>query len=518
MKFSELGDQAPRIVSIPKFTSSSGAEAMALAALAGIFLDPWQEFCLFNMLGERPDGSWAATSCGICVPRQQGKSELLVTRMLAGLFLLKEDLQIYTSYQFDSATEIFRRLCNVIDAAPELRKQVKLSRGQVGQKSHGSEGVELLPKYGGRRVRFKARASGGGRGFTADCLYLDEAMILSDEFMAASQYSVSAVPNPQIIYAGSAVNEADSKHDGLVFSRIRERAMRGGDKTLFYAEWSVDRKEYVSNPNIASNPKYWKQANPALDIRLSREIVEEECKGGELQFAVERLGIGLWPKTDGSADKLILPAEWSAGVDKTSKMAGRLVLAFDTTPDHAHGCVAVAGERSDGLHHIEVVKYARDTRWMPQMLLDLQSKYNVGSIIFDSAGPATALLPELQTLGVKTTPIARAELAQGCGLLLDGVKNQSIRHGGQPELAQAIDGVGIQAADRGAWVWSRRNSSGDVCPLISVTLALWGVIALGHGTPQIINLNEVAARKTTANPESEGVGPFNQRTVSLSAR
>ena len=90
--------------------SSSGAEAVELAASVGLILDPWQCLVLDGMLGERTDGSWAAFESAVICPRQNGKNAILETRELAGLFLFGEELIIASAHEFKTAQESFRRV------------------------------------------------------------------------------------------------------------------------------------------------------------------------------------------------------------------------------------------------------------------------------------------------------------------------------------------------------------------------------------------------------------------------
>src|SRR5439155_905388 len=76
------GTQQPRICAFPQYAASSGAEAVELARMAKLGLDPWQELVLGHSLGERPDGSWAAFEVGLVVPRQNGKGTVLEAREL----------------------------------------------------------------------------------------------------------------------------------------------------------------------------------------------------------------------------------------------------------------------------------------------------------------------------------------------------------------------------------------------------------------------------------------------------
>ena len=79
------GAQEPRISLVPDYVASTGPDAIELAALAGLHLDPWQQLVLTHSLGERPDGKWAAFEVGLVVPRQNGKGSILEARELAGL-------------------------------------------------------------------------------------------------------------------------------------------------------------------------------------------------------------------------------------------------------------------------------------------------------------------------------------------------------------------------------------------------------------------------------------------------
>jgi len=193
------GSQTPRFQSVPAYEATTGAEAIELAALAGLNLDPWQQLVLTEALGERADGKWAAFEVGVVVPRQNGKGGILEARELAGLFLLGERFIVHSAHQFDTSLEAFMRLLHLIEGTPELEKNVKkVSR------SHGEEGIELKT---GQRIRFRTRTSNGGRGFTGDCLILDEAMSLPVTAHGALLPTLSARPNPQVWYLGSSVDQ-----------------------------------------------------------------------------------------------------------------------------------------------------------------------------------------------------------------------------------------------------------------------------------------------------------------------
>ena len=215
------GSQRPRVLHLPESVSSTGGEAVELAAMAGLEMDPWQQFVLQNSLGERVDGKWSAFEVGLEVPRQNGKGGVLEARELAGLFLLGERLIIHSAHEFATASEALERMDQILEGCPDLSRRVR-----VIKRSHGEEGVYLK---NGQRLRYKTRTKGGGRGFSADCVILDEAMILAEEFIGSLFFTLSARPNPQVWYTGSAVDQSYMDH-GRVFSRVRSRALVGGEE------------------------------------------------------------------------------------------------------------------------------------------------------------------------------------------------------------------------------------------------------------------------------------------------
>lgn len=461
-----LGIQSPRISAIPPAVSSTGEEAIELAALAGLVLDPWEAFVLNNALGERADGRWAAFEVGLVVSRQNGKGAVLEARSLAGLFLLGERLLVWSAHQFDTSLESFRRLLFLIENTPELSRRVKrVSR------SHGEEGIELR---GGQRIRFRTRTKGGGRGFTADCLILDEAMFLPETAHGALLPTLSARPNPQVWYTGSAVDQEVHEH-GVAFARIRERGLRGGDPALAYFEWSLDRDSPAKvDERTATEAASWAQSNPGLGIRIAAEHVANEQRSMDARtFAVERLGVGDWPATDGEGRQVIDLDVFLALTDVESAPLDPVRFACDVTPDRSAAAIAVAGQRSDGRRHIEVVEHKRGTGWVTARLAELVASHKSGPVILDAAGPAASLLPELAKLEVAVEPVSAKEHAQACGVLFDGVGQDTLRHLGTPELAAAIKGATRRPLGD-AWAWSRKNSSVDISPLVACTLALWG--------------------------------------------
>jgi hypothetical protein len=438
-----------------------------LAALAGLDLDPWQQLVLEDGLGEKPDGQWAAFEVGVEVPRQNGKGGILEARGLAGLFLLDERLIIHSAHEFATAEEALERMSQILEANSDLSRRVKTIK-----RSHGQEGIYLT---NGQRLRYKTRTKGGGRGFSADCVILDEAMVIPESFLGALMPTLSARPNPQLWYTGSAVDQDHMEH-GVVFSRVRERALAATDPSLAYFGWSPPFEKPSDVPmSAAEDPDMWAQANPALGIRISPgHIAKEQRSMDPRTFAVERLGVGDWPRVTGEDGAVISVRQWLSLVDMQSRPADPLVFVFDVSPERTSAAVAVAGVRDDGLSHVEVIEHKRGTGWIVDYLAERVERHQPAGVFCDGKSPAASLIEQLEDRGVRVDTTDAGEMAKACGSFYDAVDQRTLRHLGTNELVTAIRGV-VKRPLGEAWAWSRKNSGVDITPLVACSIGRWAV-------------------------------------------
>lgn len=475
------GAQTPRIWSAPPCVSSRGVEAVQAAASVGLVLDPWQVFALDKALGVREDGKWSAFEIGLNVPRQNGKGGLLEARELAGIFAWGERLILHSAHEFQTATEAMLRMEDLLASEPSISCLVKsVSR------SHGAEGFTFKS---GQRLRYRTRTKGGGRGFTGDTLILDEAMVLQESFIGALLPTLSGRSvegNPQVLYTGSAVDQMVHEH-GIVFARIRDRGRRGGDPSLAYIEHSADPGVDSDGEEVAlselpgdllKDAARWAEANPGLGIRISSEHVEKELRSMDGRtFAVERLGIGDWPAVHAVDGEVISVEDWKALTDPESEVVDPVRFAFDVKPDRSVASISVAGLRADGLRHVELVERRKGTGWVADRLAELVSHHEApGGVICDPYGPAGSLVHDIEEAGVEVQKVTAREHADACGMIFDLVEQQGLRHLGQGEFAAAIKSATKRPLGD-AWAWSRKGGV-DITPLVSGTLALWGVSTL----------------------------------------
>lgn len=473
---STLDFTRPRVASFPEaFSDELGREAVRVARLAGLMLDPWQAFVLENACGVREDEKWAAFEVGVNVPRQNGKGSILEARALAGLFAFGERYIIWSAHNFDTSKESFIRVEDLIRETPELHAQVAKYRH-----SHGEEGIELL---NGARIRFRTRTTGGGKGFTADCVIFDEAMFLNETFHWALLPTLSAksiTGNPQVWYTGSAADQLVHEH-AIVWARVRERGLTESDPSLAYFEYSLEHEDVVGPEDVtasmAVDEDAWAQANPAMGIRIAGEHIGHEQRSMDPRgFAVERLGVGDWPRTDGMIETVIRLEDWLTLEDAESVLEDPVYLAFDVSPDRSRASIAAAGMNQHGMFHVEIVDYLHGTAKVVERLLKLEERHSPEAIVCDGHGPVASLLEEAKAEGLKVKTVTATEHAQACGRFVDAVAERTLRHLGSAELTAAIRGARTRTLGD-AWAWSRKSSAIDLTPLVSATLAAGEAIA-----------------------------------------
>ncbi|WP_320672373.1 hypothetical protein [Patulibacter defluvii] len=432
--------------------------------MAGLNLDPWQQLLLGHSLGEKADGTWAAQEVGAVVARQNGKGGALEGRELAGLYLLGEKDIVHSAHLFDTALEAMERLLVWIESTPDLDQKVKRV-----VRTNGKERIVLKD---GARIRFRARTKGGGRGFTGDCLVLDEAMILPEVTIGSLMPTLSARPNTQVWYTGSAVDQQVHEH-GKVFARVRDRGLRGDDPGLLFIEFSppgFDGPDEVTAKQ-AADPELWAYANPGLGIRIKPESIERERRAmASRTFAVERLSIGDWPDPDDDGDDAISKDDWEACEDPKSKLCNPVRIALDVRPNRRHSSLVAAGYNKAGKPHVELIERRPQTSWVVERAGELLKKHRAGKLLIVARSPAASLIPDLEEASVPYEEIDAAEYGDACGRFLDAAQETKVVHTGHGELQAAALGARLRSAGDTP-VWSRKSSAVDISPIVAATVA-----------------------------------------------
>lgn len=467
-----LGEAPPLVhVEPPRTRANSWQDVVDLSEAFGVRLDDWQALVLEASLGERADATWSARRVGLSVPRQNGKSQLLVARALAGALLFGERKIVISAHQQDTARESFSKLMEIIDADANvsLRSRVKSVMNALNRES--------VKFTNGATIQFKARSGAGTRGFSSDCLMLDEAQILSQRAWVSINSTMSAMPNPQVWLLGTPPTPED---DGEVFGSVRSSAMSGKSTAVAWLEWAADPDAPGFDP--ASEYTRW-SANPAWNVRINHEVVQGEYETYPPdRFALDRLGV--WAR-QGVGRRLITPDEWRATGVPEAPADGIRSFGIAFSFDGARVSVAGALKHADGVH-VELVGAQsgatdRGVGELVSWLIDGERWRKAAQITISGRSHATAMYQALRDAGVSARVLRLAttpDYLSACSMFHEAVQAGTVSHlstAGQAQLDESVKVCDKKArGNDGAWGWSPTTLDGDETPIEAVSLAHWG--------------------------------------------
>lgn len=455
-----LGEAPPRVLVAPKGTRANSWEDVAdLSARAGIVLDRWQEVILEAAMGERSDRTWAAKRVGVTVPRQNGKSQLLVSRALAGALLFGEKKIVISAHLQDTARESFSKLMEIIedDANGWIRDRI---RPNGIMQALNREAVRFL---NGATIQFKARTGSGSKGFSSDCLMLDEAQILGQRAWVSINSTMSAMPNPQVWLLGTAPQEED---DSEVFESVRDAAIVGKTVAAAWCEWGADPDSPDFDP--ASEYTRW-TANPAWNTRINHDVVDGEYE----TYPAERFGqdrLGLWRKAGAN---LVLPAWADRFVDADPPTP--TAIGISVSLDAMYGSIASADLWDDGRVNLSAVERRQGTDWLVAEALRIQTDYGC-MVAIDEKCPDGTLIQKLTDAGVFLDQLDLAMLVSGCSELVNRTRQGTVTHQKTTDLDAAVTAAQWRDVGDGRRVFGRKRSSGPIDMLEAATAAMWAAL------------------------------------------
>ena len=466
-----LGEAPPRVLVRPSGERANSWQDVAdISASFGLALDGWQELILESAMGERTDQTWAAKRVGISVPRQNGKSQLLVARALAGALLFGEKKIVVSAHQQDTARESFAKLMEIVEADENaaLRDRVKSVMNALNR--------EAVRFTNGATIQFKARSGAAGKGFSSDCLLLDEAQILGSRAWTSINSTMSAMPNPQVWLLGTPPQDED---DSYAFDMVRKAAVEGRSTAATWCEWSADPKAKDFDP--ASEYTRW-SANPAWNLRINHEVVQGEYETySPDRFNQDRLGI--WRDGAALADRIIMPDEWAASGVKSAPNDGIRSLGVKFSPDGSKVAVAGALKHADGVH-VELIGAHSGSMaaGMASLAAWVAARWNdYAVVVIDGKSHAGAFVDALRDAGVGKRAIlvpTWPDVATANAMYLEGTIQGTATHlaaDGQRVLDLSIENTTKKIHGRdGAWSWASTGEPGDEIPAGAASLAHWG--------------------------------------------
>jgi hypothetical protein len=448
-----FGVQTPRIHTPLNDLPSKGGEIIDLATSLGVELMEWQKFALIHSHKIKSDGRWASPINCIVVARQNGKSFLQQIRILAGLFLWNETLQIGSAHTLNTSLEQFRQMVNTIESSDYLSKQVKKIRW-----NHGAEEIET--KMGNR---FMVRAGGSAaRGISRpSTIHLDELLRMNNmDSFASLRYTLMAAENPMLM---AYTNAGDNT--SVVLNSFRDRALAsigGVNDDIGYFEWS--------SPTDDITLENARHANPAMGSLIHPDNIRAVLNDPPNVVMSEVLC--RWVV---AIANIVDTNSWNKCLDKNYDLQPEETtwLAIDLSPDRKHASLVGAqkiGEENFVVKLLHTWKndLQLDDKAIANELADYARKYSTEYVLY-SRKSAGAVAARLAPAGI---PIFDMDSAypQSCDELLSAINSNRLKHRGQSQLTEEIlAAVQLRRGD-GGWVIGRRASNAVVCGAVATAL------------------------------------------------
>lgn len=386
------------------------------------------------------------------VPRRAGKTDGIFA-LCVGRCETIDDYQI--TYAAQSGAKSRERFYTLLR---QLRRH-----GQGGWRERQSRGEERIEWDNGSILRFAPPKAENFRGDALDLAILDEAQEHDEEDAADLLGSLLPVfdtrPDAQLVVAGT----AGASRDGLLWEALENG--RGGT-------WGI--LEYALRPGMDPDDETtWLQVHPG-PAGVSPERALEVLRMRHAQMEADMFGreyLGIWPEHSAT---MVFPADlWaSLGVDIPPAQPTRFGLAFEVTPDGERSAVT-ATWRAGALTWGGVLKEAEGMNWVAPYAAALATKHRL-PVWHDSTpnNNAVASLIARDHRNVTTHATTAVEFASACALLHSEVMGQTFRHSRQPDLDSAVAVASKRTLVDGGWAWGRKASSGNIAPLVSISVGL----------------------------------------------
>jgi hypothetical protein len=460
----KTGKQTPRIDIYVKGSTERAKLLFELLDEYGINLLPWQRLVLLRWLAEDEKGNFINLDCGLSVPRQNGKTEILVARIIYGI-IFRKSTGLFTAQQQKTADIVKRRVQDFF-YNNHHEEIFNLLTARFRKKPRNYNFMEF---ENGAYYSFSTRTRLGDLGNTNDDLICDEAAEMMDSHQESLLPTISAAKsgNPQVIYCGT---PPTAESVGEVFSRKRKEIMSGAKGC--WTEWSV---EALSE---RSDEAKWYETNPSLGIFLLENAVENEAHSLSVD-GFNRMRLGWW---SGIEDKRAITSHvWDSLANERPDFDDgfKPVYAVKFAPDRSAASLAVAQPLKDGRVHVEIVisrpmseGFARLSKWI------IERGKHCAKIVIDGATGQAILFEDLTSGGVPAKKIVQPnmkEVVAAHQFTWDALTRSELSHFNQPLLNQTIRITKLRQFGRyGGFGWESMSKNLSTSALDAATFAFWG--------------------------------------------
>lgn len=463
-----------QVPTIDRYTESGRSFDAVAGAVSEAFLGrtflPWQQHVSRVWMMVHPDtGRFIHYKVGLSVPRQNGKSALLISTALTEAAVMGRKV-LYTAHQTKTSDEAFIEICQAVE---------QMEDGEVLQ-VRKANGQQVIRFASGGQIKVIARTKSSGRGLTFDTVICDEAQEMSDAEEAALSAVVSAAPSGdgRLIFVGTPPEPGA----GDPFRALRSEVLgKARSPRSAWLEWGAERGDIDTD-----DEDLWARYNPSLGIgALTVSALREEASSPT--FIVERLGC--WQAAE--SNMVITLETWrslratSVDINPQYDTSKGVSLGIDISPDAHSASVVACGTWTDpetGQDHpmVSVLDHRAEVAasdWVPSYVARVSARLgaNLTSVVIDKASPvADKIAAKLSRMRVKVTLLGYGQAKSAFAGLMEHVFTGELRHMQQPTLDSALV-IARRRKSGDAFLWKKLSGAeGDITPVVAMTHAVYG--------------------------------------------
>lgn len=421
---------------------------------------PWQQQ-VADVAGEidPKTGRFVYRKVVVLVPRQSGKTTEDLAQNVYRAIAFGEPQQItYTAQTRNDAHNKF-----IFQEKNILRRSAFVDKYKL-REAAGSEGILW---ENGSVHGLASTTEKSGHGPTLDKGTIDEAFAQIDGRVEQAMRPAMITRNSQLWVMSTAGN-LQSLYLNEEIRKGRERVESGEPGSVAYFEWS-----FLPDEDPDDEETWWKHM-PALGRTAPIEAVRadhDDMKPRDFARAY-----GNVTDKGAAAGSILDPDKWDSTATMTH-LVGKRSFGLDVTNDRAWAAVSWAGLDENGDNLSELVQHNRGTAWIiPFFVKKFNDNPKYARRVYMVAGQQAALMADaFAEADIEIVLLSRAtDYAAACAAYYDGVEDGTILHRaeGQVPLETAVGGAAWSSGS--ARVWDRVKSTTDICPLVAVSVAMWG--------------------------------------------
>jgi Terminase large subunit, T4likevirus-type, N-terminal len=431
-------------------------------------LMPWQQRVADVALELDDHGQLVYRDVALTVPRQQGKSLLLLVLILTRALVAQNQ---HIAYCAQSALDAHKKLRD--DWMP-IVEQSALHKYVQTRYAPGDSGMRFP---NGSRQSIIASTEKAGHGAILDLGIIDESFSYQDARIeqalrpAMMTRSRPGMLGAQLWVVSTAGTPTFSPYLWDKVARGRAAVDAGRTDTLAYFEWSARDDEDPSDPAV------WRACMPALGTTVDEATVRAaQASMSRSEFA--RAFLNRWVTAIG--DPIVPIEHWQNLAHADAPRPPWVVLGLHIAPRDAGAAIVAAGECPEGLQ-TSVVESGEGVAWLLDALRAQVARWDHPHVLLDEKACAH-MLPEIQAIvGFDRLVVLRAgDVGPACAFWLRLAQESKMWHRNEPELMNALVGA-AQRTILDAWTWSAAKSGVDISPLAAQTWAVSYWLGQGVG-------------------------------------